>query len=415
MGTPLLAVNSIGNPAHAAATWATAPSAHDAGPTSAWIRLQARKATRARIDWSVDAAFAQVTQGPEISLVKAGDFAAAVKLEGMPPGTTVHYRLVELAAPQQATAVGRFKTAPLQRQPFTFAYSACMHHDYRPFVLFDEIGKRNPDFFLHLGDTVYADQPRKQFVSPTLDFYRSKHRVSRDDEPLQRFLAQHLSCATWDDHEIENGANRTHSHKAPALQAFHEYWPFQAAGAEGVYRQFAWAGTDFFMLDLRSFRSPQTQSDDAQKTMLGQAQKAWLLDGLKNSQAAFKFIISSVPFHGHSDDAWGIYGTERDEIAGFIKSHKLRGVVFLTGDYHMAMDMSSKKTGLREFMAGPIAQRANYAKNPDNRARNDKHGRFHFGDGNTFGLVRVDAAAERAALEIVGADGGVLFSAGWSP
>ena len=93
-------------------------------------------------------------------------------------------------------------------------------------------------------------------------------------------------------------------------------------------------------------------TDGPDKTMLGSGQKDWFKERLKASTAPFKFIITSVPFHGSAVDTWGPYRTERDELAGFIRGEKIRGTIFLTGDYHLARDLSNAKTGLREYMAG---------------------------------------------------------------
>lgn len=409
-----LLVLGAGRAAHGAASLTSLPSAFEASTTGALIRVQATEAMQVRIDFSADAAMKQLRQGPMVNLKKATDFAAALPLEGLTAGQAWYYRVVDTATGQPVSPVNRLKTAPAAPQPFTFAFSSCMHHDYKPFQLFDEIGKRDPDFFLHMGDTVYADQPRKQFA-PSVAFYRRKHTISRQDDALQQFLARHVTYAIWDDHEIENGAHGGHPAMAEALQVFREFWPCRTAAADGLYRRFNWGGTDFFMLDLRRFRSPQTMAEGPDKTMLGAAQKQWFLDALKTSTAPFKFIITSVPFHGGSDDAWGTYKTERDEIAGFIKKHKIPGIVFLTGDYHMARDFTNSRTGLREYMAGPIANRPNYQKSPENRARNEKSGQFHYGEGNSFGFVRVDPRAERATLEIAGADGKPMFSVDLKP
>ena len=51
------------------------------------------------------------------------------------------------------------------------------------------------------------------------------------------------------------------------------------------------------MLDTRSYRDPRyrVDSDAAPKTMLGAAQKRWLLDLLEKSAATWKIVVSTVP------------------------------------------------------------------------------------------------------------------------
>jgi len=109
-------------------------------------------------------------------------------------------------------------------------------------------------------------------------------------------------------------------------------------------------------------------ADGPDKTMLGSAQKSWFKDRLKASTTPFKFIITSVPFHGGGVDTWGAYAVERGEIARFIRDEKIRGTIFLTGDYHLARDWSNAKTGQREYMAGPIASFTMYERDPKARA-----------------------------------------------
>jgi hypothetical protein len=60
-------------------------------------------------------------------------------------------------------------------------------------------------------------------------------------------------------------------------------------------------------------------------------------------------------------------------------------------------------------MAGPIASFTHYKHSPDTRARYEKAGTFHYGDGYNFGLWRGDPAAGKGKLEFIGAGGESLF------
>jgi hypothetical protein len=60
-------------------------------------------------------------------------------------------------------------------------------------------------------------------------------------------------------------------------------------------------------------------------------------------------------------------------------------------------------------MAGPIASFTNYQFSPESRDRNEKLGKFHYGDGYNFGLWWVDPAAGKASLEFVHVSGKSLF------
>ena len=408
-----IVLGGAGNARDETLTFAPAAFGTDAGGTLIWVGGSGPDPRRVRVHVGTDAALGRSVAGPAAIFGRRSGFAAAIRLAGLASGETYYYRVVDAGSGEPASGVGRFKTAPAVPRPFSFAFSGDVHESYAPFRLFDVIGARDPDFFLHLGDTVYADQPVREFA-PSLAHYRRKHAIIRRDPHLQRFLARHLTWATWDDHEIEDDAHAGHRHLLQAMEAFREYWPCDPVARRGLYRRFAWAGTDFFILDTRGFRSPQQAPNGPHKTMLGSEQKRWFLDGLKASSAPFKFVMTSVPFHAESADAWGGYRAERDEIVRSIRTHGVSGVIFLTADFHMARDWTSVTTGLREYMAGPIAAFTQFQADPAARDRYRKAGAFHFGDGPNFGLLRVDPVARNVALEFIGADGNVLYSTRFS-
>jgi alkaline phosphatase D len=395
-----------GREARAASSLAFAPAAFDATHDSVLICLHGNGAARVRVEFGNDPA--KLAAGPTVDLTKDADYCSIIPLTELAPGQNWTYRIVDAQSGKSLAGPGRFKTAPVAARPFTFAFSADMEESYQPFKLFDIMAGKQPDFFLHLGDTVYADQPKRQF-SPSISHYRRKHAANRKDRHLQNFLARHVTYAIWDDHETQNNCDSLNPHMAVALTVFKEYWPCKPANAAALYRQFNWGGVDFFMLDTRRFRSPQTLSDGADKTMLGSAQKGWFKERLKASTAPFKFIVTSVPFHGSGADTWDGFASERGEIAHFIRDERISGVIFLTGDYHLARDWSNPATGLREYMAGPIGAVTHYQRAPNAREWYARTGAFHYGDGCNFGLWRVDPAAARARLEFIDASGKTLF------
>ena len=137
--------------------------------------------------------------------------------------------------------LGRFRTAPVAADEFTFAWSADIEAA-PPFTIFDGMARRAPRFLVFLGDTVYADFPRTSF-EPTLAYYRSGRRENRDDRHLASFLGSTPVYAMWDDHEVQNDFNSTNPYIAQGRQAFGEYWP--VSGTDMLYRRLAWgSGAD---------------------------------------------------------------------------------------------------------------------------------------------------------------------------
>ena len=266
-----------------------------------------------------------------------------------------------------------------------------------------------PDFFVHLGDTVYADSPKRDF-SPTTRHYRMKHARIRADRPLQAFMSQHANFAIWDDHEIENDAHGGLPQLPVAEAVFREYWPCASVETTGLYRASSLSpAVDLIIVDTRRFRSVQAMVDGPEKTMLGTQQKKWFLDTLKRSKATFKIVATSVPFHGGSQDAWGNYKTERDEIVDFLKREKISNVVMISADYHFARDWSNKRTGIYEFMAGPLATFRTFDRQPEARARHSKGPHFVFGDDFNFGLLAYNATSNSLRVSYQDSNGKTLF------
>ncbi|MDP6174773.1 MAG: alkaline phosphatase D family protein, partial [Rhodospirillales bacterium] len=199
----------------------------------------------------------------------------------------------------------------------------------------------------------YPDWPQDEF-HPDIAHYRFKHREVRADPHMQNFLAGQPTYAIWDDHEVQNGFDRTHPYIARGRQVFREYWPIVSAAEEILYRKFSWAKTaDFIMLDCRSFRSPRSDEDGPIKTMLGATQKAWLKHMLAASKAPFKFILSSVPFAGpFGKDRGQGYAAEREEIRDFIKGEGIKGVIILSADVHLAIDIH-RRTAFPNSLRAP--------------------------------------------------------------
>src|SRR5262245_13767622 len=124
---------------------------------------------------------------------------------------------------------------------------------------------------------------------------------------------------------------------------------------------------EFYFLDTRSMREKHDGKDPAKPgiSMLGQKQKSWLIDSMKQSDADFFFVISSVnltiPHTGaggmaaaaaDKDDAWTAFVDEREQLIKVWESLG-RPVFVFTGDLHnsFAIRVSEK---VWEFGAGPL-------------------------------------------------------------
>jgi phosphodiesterase/alkaline phosphatase D-like protein len=156
--------------------------------------------------------------------------------------------------------------------------------------------------------------------------------------------------------------------KVQVEPAFDVNEPLRYSIGANVYSRFRVSNADFFVLDTRSNRTLHDKKDLANPntSMLGAAQKQWLFDGLKTSDADFIFIVSSVnlavphdngAWYGkgsggaEKDDGWTAQLHERAELLDLAQSlHK--PVFILTGDLHKSF-VARVAPGVYDVATGP--------------------------------------------------------------
>ena len=132
------------------------------------------------------------------------------------------------------------------------------------------------------------------------------------------------------------------------------------------YGKFQVGNCEFYLIDTRSARDMHdvTERDRPGLSMLGAAQKRWLIDSMQQSDASFFFFISSVPFMiphsgaggfesdaANKEEAWTGFFDEREQLIEFWKDLN-KPVFVMTGDLHnsFAVKITDK---IWEFCCGP--------------------------------------------------------------
>ena len=243
-----------------------------------------------------------------------------------------------------------FSTFPQQSQSgeFSFVFSTCFRVNFLPHNIFNYISTLSPTFVALLGDQIYADYDGNINTGPpnsVVPALRSKY-AQNFDEHFQAMSSTVPIIATWDDHDYgQDNSDSTYIYKVETKKVFKEnfpIYPYQVED-EGIYYQFKIADVDVFVLDTRWYRSPMDVVDDEDKTMLGEEQLAWLLNGLNQSTAPFKLILSSVSMNDYGGDtssgregydSWMGYTFERNAILSFIEDNQIYGVLVFSGDQH---------------------------------------------------------------------------------
>ncbi len=376
------------------------------------------------------------------------DYTLTVPLEGLSPATHYQYHVTIGYGDQnkkefsgKLAAKGNFLTLPDDdtSAAVTFAWSGDLggqgrcRQGMRGYPIFDVMYQQEIDFFLFLGDTIYADnlcpsppnEPGADFKATTLQTYRLRHRYQRGAEALQQFLKTVPVYAIWDDHEVrDNFSGPFDPHMPAGRQAFREYWPIASPEEDPnrLHRSVRYgADLELFILDTRQYRSRNEDQDGPEKTMLGSGQLQWLLDGLRTSTATWKVIATSVPLSivkgGVGNDGWGGepngtgFERERQVILDAILGHKIKNVVFLAGDVHWvqanAYDPDQDgNTDFHEYMVGPLSARpgkltaASEGLQPTRLVNESGY--------QNFGLVRITKSS--LDVTVIDAEGDTRFS-----
>jgi alkaline phosphatase D len=183
--------------------------------------------------------------------------------------------------------------------------------------------------------------------------FRSLYDPAQMPELVTRILRAFPIAHVWDDHDYgANNTNRTWKFRDQANQAFREYTPaysLPAPSLKGIWQRFTYGAlAEFFLLDLRSQRDRNTDDDNEFKSMLegdpigDSGQLKWLKDGLRDSAATWKFVLSTVSWNptakkgtpGHYDN-WAGFTNEQNALIGWIAANGIKNVVILSGDAHM--------------------------------------------------------------------------------
>ena len=341
---------------------------------------------------ATDPMLEQIVQTGSVQTDAQRDYTVKVDVTGLSPGSTYYYGFTAL---EKHSLTGKTKTTPLVDEAIhlKFGIVSCSNFQAGYFNAYHRLADRNDlDAIIHLGDYIYeyadgvygdpdlfevrALEPASEIIS--LEEYRTRYSTYRLDTNLIRVHQQHPFITIWDDHETANdsypGGAQNHDEavegpwnerKEAAKQAYFEWLPIRENTAPHIYRVIRYGNLmDLILLDTRLEGREQQLSDvtdpalqDPDRTLLGQLQKNWLLDQLKNSGATWKVIGQQVIFSEFNIgwasllnpqlnyyqleslflDIWDGYPAERKLLLDSIVANNLDNIVILTGDFHTTM------------------------------------------------------------------------------
>jgi alkaline phosphatase D len=403
--------------------WGAAVGDVTGGRALVWSRTD--RPSRLVVEYATTEAFREPRRVVGPAALEDSDFTARIDLEGLPAGQRVFYRalfqdLTDLRTWSEP-ATGSFLTPSLATRDTSFVWGGDVvgqgwgiNPEWGGLRMFETMRRAKPDFFVHSGDSIYADNPllpevklddgtiwknlvtpAKSKVAETLDEFRGNFLYNLGDENVRRFNAEVPIVAQWDDHEVRNNWFPTQVLDDPRYQvksvallaarakkSFLEYLPIRMPGAdrERVYRKIAYGPSlEVFVLDMRSYRGPnsanQQTSISEESAFLGTAQRAWLEAELAASRATWKVIACDMPiglvvkdgpsaFEAVANGDGPPLGRELEiaHLLSALRKAKVKNVVWITADVHYAAAHHFDPGRARfadfdpfwEFVAGPL-------------------------------------------------------------
>jgi len=394
---------------------------------SAVVWSRANRRARMLVEWATTESFqnARRLRGPWTG--EDRDFTAKLELRGLPAGERIFYRVqfADAGGTASEPVSGQFVTAARDERDVFFAWSGdtCgqgygISEEYGGLKTYESMRLARPDFFVHSGDTIYADgvieaemklpdgkiwknltTPEKSKVAETVAEFRGNYRYNLLDANVRRFNSEVPIFAQWDDHEVVNNwypgkmlledkryqVKDVNTLAAHARQAFFEYLPLRGNDRAKVYRTIPRGPLcELFFLDMRTYRAANSANRQPARgpetEFLGGRQLDWLKEALRKSRSTWKVICSDMPLGvivGDGKDADGkptyengangngpALGRELEiaDLLRFMKEQRVRNVIWLTADVHYAASLYYDPAkaqfkdfdGFWEFISGPL-------------------------------------------------------------
>jgi phosphodiesterase/alkaline phosphatase D-like protein len=341
------------------------------------------------VGWQVaeDEGFRRVVRSGTARATPEYSHSVHVEVGGLRPWRQYYYRF---RVGRDVSPVGRTKTAPAAGasvRTLSLAFASCQAWWEGFYTAYADMAQQDHDVVFHLGDYLYeygvgptggvrgiSLSSRFSRETVTLDEYRERHALYRTDPDLQAAHASAPWVVAFDDHELEdNWADEISQNnenpatfmirRANALRAYWENMPLRVpqepAGPDmQLYRRLTYGDlATFHVLDTRQYRSDQAAGDgvdppnpgslDPARTITGDDQERWLLDGLAQSRARWNVLahqtaiaqLDTLAGEGMAVpmDTWDGYAGSRDRVLRGAQERGVENLVSIVGDLHRSV------------------------------------------------------------------------------
>ena len=241
-----------------------------------------------------------------------------------------------------------------EKNEFVLSFGSCNNQNVQN-NLWEPILSHNPDLFIWGGDIIYSDTEDMKFMT-------KNYAKMKSDSSYTHFTKKVPILGTWDDHDYGlNDGGSDYKQKDSVQQIFLDFFDVPLDDPRRIQKGIYFAkeievedaSIKIIILDTRFFRSGLTKdptgikryipNDSDSITMLGEPQWQWLEKELSDSKAQFNVIMSSIQLlsYEHGFESWGTMPQEVKKMEDMLSKSKAKGIIFLSGDRHIA-EISSK-------------------------------------------------------------------------
>lgn len=352
------------------------------------------------------------------------EYAVITHLTGLTGDTRYYYRV--FVGEVLYDTLGYFRTFPQAGQPgyYRVVVGSCNYDNFRNGggatsddnymndVLFGSIKEFDPHLVIHLGDWNYPPSRFGADFNLFPDKRADAFSFRYEDYNFRKYIQPHFPIDyMYDDSYSYNGSAgwtwpRISTETLPNgqtkyvltdepmdpgirtgnIEGYFDHFPgYQQVDTSGVHHSFMLGNIEFFITDTRNSKDPvhagfrynetlniYTWQAPAGHSTLGSIQRDWLLNGLRNSQADWKIIGSSVVFNKRMRDLinivlagqlidrslvefataisymWAGYPSDMFSIIDAVNEDSIENVIVLSGDTHSSMLDDGSNSGIPE-------------------------------------------------------------------
>ncbi len=351
------------------------------------------------------------------------DNSIITDLTNLQPNTRYYYRISFNGVTDIKR--GSFTTFPADGEKGRYVFVTGSCQETPNMKTFDVMQQYAPRMLIHTGDFTYPDY---QIANGYPDDYSKVEEAYRKryEEPVMKDMLLNVPIAYIPDNHDNWGTagvgvtkplytldssgkvinyfsidSASQNAKNNCLKGYQTLFPGYKVvdSTKAHYHSFTMGNTEFFMLDTRSLSDNYVQAyrydtidslwvfdPPAGHSIVGKEQMNWLLNGLSNSTADWKFIISGVPFNkkikqiidvgltlqnlvltiagetgtgfrlGVSFSSyWAAYPEDIDTLLNHVKDNNINGVLLVSGDTHHNVMDNGINAGLPELNASGLS------------------------------------------------------------